>query len=628
MRYLLKKLTVAALVFTMALSAVFAAGCNTSIAERRNDKSSTLYVGYVSSAFPTTFMPWSSRDGVAPTVASLIYNTLFAFDDETGEYLPAIGERWCYTDYDGNELVTDGGTIDYDRVEEYYSPNSRTYMVVKIVLHDDATWSDGERVTAEDVYYTLDLATDNARSGHAGALAWTNDLEHKTNGGVNEKQGIFTYDHNGSGKDPAYPISEEEKDTVVYLRVKKVLGAVATLFTSILILPEHIWGPLVTTDQKLNNEDPQGEFKKQYENPVGCGAFTLDAGLSGRQMIVLKNRGTDYHLKAENGSALYKVDTIKFMLYMEQNTAIYALLKGHIDILDSAMSPNYLKLFENEENIFVSNRQGTSISALVMNVNPQQQYRTEMRDVLANKDVRKAIALAIDQEKLISSVLNGAGSKASAGLMLETQEALYNPEADILSGDYEERVAEANAVLDAIYPDKDASGYRMLGGKRISFEILSNPGELELVSFLQVQLQRIGIEVSYKAEGSMPEDTYLFEGDFDMTFQATIFSVSNIDVMYTSHFVSTARASNYGRLADAELTATIDAMRLTLNQNQKYRLVQDLQKQIAELYYKVPVYSSNIISVAREDRFTGYTASPGETVFNEDTLKQLVQVEV
>ena len=300
-------------------------------------------------------MPWSSRDGIAPTVASLIYNTLFTFDEETGEYLPSVAKSWCYTDYEGEPIVTDEGEIDYDEVEKYYADDSRQYMVVKIVLHDDATWSDGEPVTAEDVYYTLDIATDNALSGHAGALAWTNDLEHKSDGGVVEKQGIFTRNHTG---DESYPYAEDGSDTVLYLHVRKVLGAIATIFTSILILPEHIWEPLVDEDHKLNSEEPSGEILKQYQNPVGSGAWTLDASRSSRQMIVLENRGTDYHLKAEDGSALYKVDTIKFMLYMDENTAIYALLKGHIDILDASMNSNYLRLFEEEENIYLSNVEG------------------------------------------------------------------------------------------------------------------------------------------------------------------------------------------------------------------------------------------------------------------------------
>lgn len=620
MKFLNRKITALAL-GALLLSATALAGCGTSIAERRTDDSSTLYVGEVSTAFPTSFMPWLSRDGVATTVASMVYNTLFTFDEETGDYLPTIGKEWCYTDLEGNELRTSEGEIDYDAVEEYYSQTSEDYMVVKVTLFDNATWSDGEPVTVEDIYYTFDIATDNALSNHAGALAWTSDLKHKSEKGVLKTQGMFTYDRNDYWN--PYPITEEEKDTVIYLRVSKVLGAVATLFTSILILPEHIWQPLVSETEQLNNASPSGEILYQYEHPVGCGAWTLDVSHSGRQMIVLRNRGEEYHLKAEDGSNLYKVDTIKLVLYMDENTAIYALLKGYVDMLDSSMSSNYLRLFEEEENIQVLNVAGTSTQTLVMNVNPQDQYKTAAREILMNKDVRQAIALAINQEELVSKVLNGAGSTASAGLMLENQTELYNPEADILSGDYEQRVQQANDILDKIYPNKDSSGYRLANGKKISFEILANPGELELVSFLQVQLQKIGIDVQYKAEGSMAEDTYLFDGDFDMTFQATIFNVSNVDVMYQSHFVSTNRTSNYGRLADEALTAKINEMRTTLNQTAKYDAVKEIEVMIANLYYKVPVYASNVISVARTDRYTGYVAGPGETCFNLDTLENL-----
>lgn len=629
MKNLIRKATVFALSGALLLTALLASGCGTSIAERREDTSSTLYVGEVSTdSFPTTFFPWQSRDGIAPTIASLIYNTLFTLDEETGEYEPCLAKEWCYTDLSGTPLVDENGKNDYDKIEQYYTQNDSDYMVVKLTLFEGATWSDGEPVTVEDVYYTLDIATDNALSGHAGALAWTNDLEHRSEGGVLQKQGMYTAARDEWGK---YPYAAGEKDTVMYLHVRPVLGAVATLFSSILILPQHIWSKLVTPEQKLNNTStvlPE-EFRQQYENPVGCGAWTLDTSRSSTQMIVLQNRGTDYHIKDPNDPTqpLYKVDTIKFMLYLDQNTAIYALLKGYVDMLDVAMSPNYNKLFEGDENIDLLVAEGTSVQTLVMNVNAKEKQDTPMRTILKNKDVRKAIALAIDQESIIDSVLNGEGSPASAGLMLTNQTELYNPEADILSGDYEARVAQANEILDGIYPEKDGKGYRLADGKRIHFDILANPGELELVSYLQSQFARIGIEVEYKAEGSTAEDTYLFDGDFDMTFQATILNIANIDIMYRSHFVQVDdRSSNYGRLMDEELTAMIEQMRTSLNLNTKYELVKQIQMRLAESYYKVPVYASNVISVVRKDRFTGYVAGPGETAFNLDTLEVLQKV--
>lgn len=626
MKKTIRKIAALALGALMLAGVGLSAGCGTSIAERRTDDSSTLYVGYVSSAFPTTFFPWQSRDGIAPTVSSMIYNTLFTMDDETGEYEPSIGKEWCYTDLNGNPLVDENGEIDYQKVEDYYAGDDTDYLVVKVTLFDNATWSDGEPVTAEDVYYTLDVATDNALSGHAGALAWTGDLQHKSDRGVVQEQGLFTYYHDEWGR---YPYAEDERETVIYMHVNKVLGAVATIFSSILILPQHIWKPLVSTENQLNNTNPPPEFVEQYENPVGCGAWTLDATQSSTQMIVLKNRGTDYHLHDQDDPSqpLYKVENIKFMLYMEQNTAIFALLKGYVDLLDLSMSSNYKNLFEEEESIEVIEVEGTSIQTLVMNVNPRAEYDTPMRTVLKNKEVRRAIALAVNQQDIIDSVLNGSGQPASAGLMLKSQTELYSEEANILSGEYADRVAEANAILDRYYPDKDRSGYRLADGQRLRFEILANPGEMELVSYLQRQMQQIGVEVEYKAEGSMAEDTYLFDGNFDMTFQATILNISNVDVMYRSHFEQVdSRSSNYGRLMDEQLNQTIAAMRTSLNLNTKYQLVKDIQLLIAEDYYKIPVYAGNVISVARTDRFRGYVAGPGETAFNLDTLEVLEKV--
>ena len=105
-------------------------GCGTSIAERKADTSSTLYVGHVGTSFPKSFMPWLSREGIAPTVASMLYNTLFSYDEETGNYQPLIGKQWCYVDLEGKPLTVDGtfdGEIDYQEVDEYYNAVKRIY---------------------------------------------------------------------------------------------------------------------------------------------------------------------------------------------------------------------------------------------------------------------------------------------------------------------------------------------------------------------------------------------------------------------------------------------------------------------------------------------------------------------
>ncbi len=598
-------------------------GCNSNEYERRGDESNTLYVGSVASSFPTSFMPWLSRDGIAPTISSMLYNTLFSFDDQTGEFLPLIGKEWYYVDSDGEPILTLDGKIDYDQLEDIYNDDDMNYLVVKIILNDDVYWSDGERLTVEDIYYTYDIATNNTLSNHAGALAWTSDLQHTYSNGILTKQGIFTYDHGANER--GYVIEEEDKDTIMYLHVNKVLGAITSLFSTILILPEHIWSPIVHVANQLNSKNPTDETLYQYKNPVGSGPFILDTENSNAQVITLL-RNDDYHLK-DGSEYLYKVEKIKFMLYQEANVAIYSLLKGHIDILDSTISSNYMSLFTEREDIFVSNAEGLFTQTLVLNLNPATSEQNELRDLFKQVNFRKAIALAIDQEELVNKVLNGAGQTVSAGLMSESLDDFYNEAADILRYDLNERLVEANNLLDQIVPDKDDDGYRLVNGNRIKYEILGSPGEQEVISRLQVQLQKIGIEVAYKAKGSSPEKTYLYNSRFDMTLQGVVFSLSNVDIMYKAHFVTLSNSSNYGRLVDSVLADKIEDMRSSLNLNYKYQLMQELQVLIAEEYYKIPLYTSNVISVARNDRYTGYVVEQGATVFNTETLQNLERVE-
>lgn len=611
------------LILCISICSLSVTGCSTSIAVRKEDTSSTLYVGHVGTSFPTSFMPWLSRDGIAPTIASMLYNTLFSYDSETGAFESLTAKQWCYVDLEGQPLTKDGtfdGEIDYQAVEEYYDAAPEDYMVVRLELFDNIYWSDGEKLTVEDVYYSFDVATDNALSNHAGALAWTADLQHESSKGELVQQGMFTAKHpDYSG---TYAINAGEEDTVMYLLVNKVLGSVTTLFNTILILPEHIWAPLVSEEQQLNNKNPQGEFLQQYQNPVGSGAWILNREETNTQMITL-DRNPSYHLTDENGEPLYKVEKIKIMLYLDANTAVFALRKGYIDMLDSSISSNYLSLFEEEEDIYVSRAAGTSVTCLVLNVNPLSPYDEGMKLLLQDTEFRKALALAVNQQELVEKVLNGAGKTAPAGLILQSNDLLYNPKADILSGDMDTQIAEANAILDEKYPDKDKNGYRLLHGERISFEILTVSAQQDLVAYLQRQFQRIGIEVQFKASGSTPETTYIYPGNFDMTVQTVVLSMANADVMYRAHFVTQERSSNYGKLQNADIAALIEDMRYTLNQDKKVELIWELEEMTAGQYYKIPLYASEVLSVARTDRFTGYAASDGQTVFNADTLANL-----
>lgn len=600
--------------------------CSTGIAERRNDTSSTLYVGEVSTSFPTSFMPWLSRDGIAPTIATMLFSTLFSYDENTGSYLPSLGKSWTYVDLYNNPLTKDGTfdtEVDYDKTSKYYASVEDDYMMIRIELFDNIYWSDGERLTSEDVYYTFDLATDYSYSNHAGALVWTNDLQHESENGKLKEQGIFTYNH--PDESGIFYVEEEEKDTVLYLKVDKVLGAIATLFTTILILPQHIYKGEISKETPLNSKNTQGAIKKQSLDPVCCGPYVLDRERTNSEAITLV-RNDNYHLKASDASLLYKVETIKFLLYLDINTAIYAVRKGYLDVLDSSISTNYIKLFEGEDTIQLMKSKGTSVSSLVLNINPQDSYDSGMKTLLKDIDFRRAISLSIDQDELVEKVLDSSGERGSSGLYLKNS-SVYNSDCDKEQEmTQEDRLLEANRILDQKYPTKDSSGYRLVEGKKIKFEIVSNKGYQDTINYLQRQFYKIGIEVEYKAGGSSMESTYLFTSNFDMTIQSVILSLANSDTMLKAHFITKDHSSNYGRYENSELTSVINDMRTTLNQNEKVEKIKEIQTLISSSYYKIPLYTTMVVSLYRTDRFTGYMSKSGETAFNTETLKNLVQV--
>ncbi|HBG00866.1 MAG TPA: hypothetical protein DDW87_04750 [Firmicutes bacterium] len=64
-------------------------------------------------------------------------------------------------------------------------------------------------------------------------------------------------------------------------------------------------------------------------------------------------------------------------------------------------------------------------------------------------------------------------------------------------------------------------------------------------------------------------------------------------------------------------------MRFTLDLNAKYDLIKKIQPLIAAEYYKIPLYTSNVISVARTDRFQGWQVVQGATVLNGTSLENL-----
>ncbi len=582
----------------IVVAAALTTGCAQKVSDRYADKSFTLYVGHVSASLPATYMPWLSNADISTTLASLVYDTLFTYDDETAQFIGRLAKTWSYV------------------VPPELVPASQDYLEVRLELDPTAKWSDGKPVTAKDIYFTLDLAADFGRTNHAGALAWIGDLRHTyvrdASGSYTlSRQGVFTKEKPGS-----YTFKEGEEN-VVYLHVRKVLGAITPLFTTITILPEHKWS-IISPSNQLNTTDPVPAMRGLYNNPVGSGPYTIDTASSNSSIVVL-NKRPDYHLRDSAGKNLYKPEKIKIVNYMDINVAINALKKGDIDLINSAIDSAYVDNLTKEQGLKLDFAAGVFAQTLVLNLNPPDNFLTPERKTLAVPAVRAAIALAIDQKNLIDSVLRGRGTPVGAGLIAEF-EAFYNSNVGVT----QPNISEANRLLESAgYTLQPGQKIRAKDGVKLSYKISGSSANRNLINYLKVQLEKIGIEVEFEDGGSNAVKDRYYTGNFDMTIQGVTFRMTNVDMMMTAHFVTIGSSSNYGRLVDPGLAVKIEEMRTTLNSERKVTLLKDIQKLVADLHYKIPLYSAEIISVYRTDIYEGWTTANGSSIFNTDTLQNL-----
>lgn len=143
---------------------------------------------------------------------------------------------------------------------------------------------------------------------------------------------------------------------------------------------------------------PREEVEKYGEDfgkhPVGTGAFKMTTWDLGRQVVFERNRE---YFKA----GLPKLDTIVFEIGQEPSVALLRLQKGEVDVLGDGIPPaRFVKVKEdpaNKDLIIRGDQLHTGYVALNVKMKP-----------FDNLDVRKAVNMAINKERICQIVNNRA----------------------------------------------------------------------------------------------------------------------------------------------------------------------------------------------------------------------------
>ena len=315
------------------------------------------------------------------------------------------------------------------------SPDGKEYT---FHLNPHATFSDGSPVLASDVLFTLRKILDPLTE--APQIAGQFDQADLTRTRV---------------VDP---------HTIV-IAFKEVLAPQLGWFNSLRPLPEHIYG--------------RGEFKTDYASvATGSGPYRLVRRVPGKE-ILLERRADYWKVKPY-------LQTILFKVIVDDSTAWNAVKLGE---LDETMINSDVWLAESthpELQRFLDFRR---FYPLNYNYIPWNAHDP----ILADKRVRRALAMCVDLQSIINNLYHGT-ARAMTGPFTPDQWA-YNPEVPVIQYNPQ----EAKRILNSLgWLDTDKDGLLDRNHKPLQIEMLIVSGSNTTRPFAelyQAELRKIGVDL-------------------------------------------------------------------------------------------------------------------------------------
>nr|WP_244544801.1 ABC transporter substrate-binding protein [Cohaesibacter marisflavi] len=325
-------------------------------------------------------------------------------------------------------------------------------------------------------------------------------------------------------------------------------------------------------------------------HPVGTGPFSF----------VSYEPKVDLELKAnpDYWGDVAKVSELEYRFISELTTAVAELQAGRLDIVED-LPISMLSVVKDDAKLDVVSTAGPTVYGLRFNT----------RDgITANKDVRKAIVMAVDRSTIIKSLLAGEAeeiasfqSSLSFGYDPELKPLPYNPE-------------EAKKLL-------KAAG--VAPGTEIQIDIRAGkPTFNEVVQAVGAYLQTVGLKAVIKPyENSVFLNDIVPQGKTGALFQQS-WGGWTLDYDNTAYLLyHTGQKWNpYG--TDAKLDAMLEEQRPMTDVAKREELLKNIAAYVADEALEMPLYGLKAIYGVNK-RLEGFVPAPDNRVkLNTVSIKQ------
>ena len=480
----------------------------------------------------------ASGEKVITAAISTAWDTMMPLNT-TSNYTRMI----CDQIYDRLTQSKADGSIE-GRLAESWTVNEDS-SAVTFKLHENAVWSDGEPVTADDVVFSYQMYSDpqvEAKSRyHLQYIAGVDDSGAELSEDSIEVTADDTYTVTFNLKTSMYADTFLQDIDTVYIIPKLIFEGKTA---------EEITAPTL------------------WPNPVGSGPFIYDSEINGERMEFVKN--PNYYLGAP------KIDRL-ILRVTDSASMLAGLINGDLDMIGyGSILIDDWELANQQENLVTESIPTTSYTTMIFNT--AKPYMTQ--------EVRQALSMAINRDVLIQAILQGEG------------EAVVTPISSV-SPYYNENI---EVWYD---PDKAKSMLEEAGfpfDQTLVFYISSGSSATERTAALIAQdLQKIGVKVRIEQVDFATLMNNMLDGQHDL---GLIGSGGTLDPSESREMIYPGSSVNFCQLTDTELSDIIDEGNSKLTFEERKPYFDEYQEMIVERSPMAYLYTKNTLT-AYNKRVTG-----------------------
>lgn len=311
---------------------------------------------------------------------------------------------------------------------------------------------------------------------------------------------------------------------------------------------------------------------------VGTGPFEFVSWKSGDEVVLKKNHNYRWASPLSDNQGPPKIDKLVFKEILEDSTRFLEFKTGGVQML------------ENAPTLFLNKIKGDSKSKVITmasNTNFHMIMNTK-REFLNNVNIRKAIALSINQKNILKAVFQGNGDPAYTYLIDRLPARKVDKKYEIRFD-----LKQAQAIMAKEGWKKDSDGILTKEGKKLSLTLWSksDSDERKTAVIIQAQLAKLGIDIKIEQFDPSSIKAEFKNGRHDLVVRS--YGWDNADILEWFFNSNRPGYPNVAMWHDNESDYLMHkAMTRSKNSAERIQNFKDYHEYLLNLYIWAPIINS------------------------------------